>query len=317
MDLSGILIGVGITGVTACAGLAGMRALDRYRVSVAARVRQESESGSRLWRQKPTGPRAAIREASKSALRAQLVPNRDEDRQRHQSRLIRAGIYSPTALSTFFATKLALMLAPPVIGLAIGINRPNHAIPVLMGCIGGVTGMLLPTFWIDRRIRHRQRGLRRALPDMLDLMTVCLEGGLSLQGTLQRVGDELGMAHPSLAGELTIVQREIDLGVPVHGALRRLADRTGCEGIRRLATCMRDAQRQGTDLAGALRIHSDTMRDQREAEAEETAQKASVKILIPTLLFIFPAVFVVIAGPAAIRIHESFNQSHGSQGASP
>jgi tight adherence protein C len=99
----------------------------------------------------------------------------------------------------------------------------------------------------------------------------------------------------------------------VQAALRRLADRTGCEAIKRLTTCVRDAQRQGTDLAGALRVHSDTMRDQRELEGEEAAQKASVKILIPTLLFIFPAVFVVLAGPAAIRIHESFNQSDGMQ----
>jgi tight adherence protein C len=280
-------------------------------------MRQEFDCGSHLWRQKASGPKPQIREASKSALRAQFVPNRDEDRQRHQSRLIQAGIYSPTALSTFFATKLGLMLAPPVIGLVIGASRANCAIPLLLGCIGGVAGMLLPSCWLDRKTRQRQRMLRRALPDVLDLMTVCLEGGLSLQGTLQRVSDELGMAHPTLAGELTIVQREVDLGVPVHDALRRLAERSGCDGIRKLAMCMRDAQRQGTDLVGALQIRSDTMRDQREAEAEEVAQKASVKILIPTLLFIFPAVFVVIAGPAAIRIHESFSQSKDSVVASP
>lgn len=313
MEQSVILIGVGVAGVTACLGLVATRALDRYQASVAARLRQESEGGNRLWLRKAPQPRDASRVASKLPFRAQLLPNRAEDRQRHQSLLIQAGIYSPTALSTFFAAKLALMLVPPVIGFSVGMTRANYALPVLLGCVAGVAGMLLPSLWLDRKIRKRQHTLRRALPDMLDLMTVCLEGGLSLQGTLQRVGDELGMAHPLLAAELAMVQREVDLGVSVHAALQRLADRTGCEGIRRVTTCVRDSQRQGTDLAGALRIHSDTMRDQREVEGEEAAQKASVKILIPTLLFIFPAVFVVLAGPAAIRIHESFNQSNGSQ----
>jgi tight adherence protein C len=202
------------------------------------------------------------------------------------------------------------MVAPPLVALVVAAPAgAPFRLSILVGCIAGVFGMLLPSFWIDRRIRQRHYDLRRAVPDMLDLMTVCLEGGLSLQGTLQRVGDELGVAHPVLAGELAIVQREIELGVPVHAALRRLAVRTGYEGLRRLSTCVRDAQRQGTDLADALRVHSDTLRDQREAEGEEAAQKASVKILIPTLLFIFPAVFVVLGGRAAIRIHQSMSQS--------
>jgi tight adherence protein C len=307
MDQSIFLAGAGIAGLIICAGMAAMAVFDRYRLSVSARLRQDAESGRQS---RPAATRSQLgQEAGKSAVRAKLLPNRDEERQRYQSRLVQAAIYSPTALSTFFATKLALMLVPPLIGMAVGLVRGNYGLPILLGCIGGVVGMLLPSFWLDRRIHQRQRVLRRALPDLLDLMTVCLEGGLSLQGTLKRVGGELGMAHPTLAGELAIVQREIDLGVPVHNAIRRLADRTACDGIRRLATCVRDAQKQGTDLANALRIHSDTMREHREAEGEEIAQKASVKILIPTLLFIFPAVFVVLAGPAAIRIHESFSQS--------
>ena len=318
MDPSIILIGIGVTGLVACVGLGVMKAADRYQTSVAARLRQESEGANRLWLPKESRSHYGGREATKPALRARLVPTRDEERQQHQSRLIQAGIYSPSALSTFFVAKLFAMLLPPCLGLGIGLVRGNYSLPLLVGCIGGVAGMLVPSLWLDHQIRKRQRMLRRALPDMLDLMTVCLEGGLSLQGSLQRVTDELGIAHPSLAGELVIAQREIDLGVPVHTALRRMAERTGSDGIRRLTTCVRDAQRQGSDLAGALRIHSDAMRDQRELEGEEAAQKASVKILIPTLLFIFPAVFVVLAGPAAIKIHQSFSQSSGSQaGGSP
>ncbi len=116
------------------------------------------------------------------------------------------------------------------------------------------------------------------------------------------------LAHPLLAGELSIVQRDIDLGATVDSALRRFGDRSGFDGIRTLSTFVRESQRFGTELADALRLHADMLRSQREQVAEETAQKASVKILLPMLLLILPAVFVVIAGPAAIQIQQAFSK---------
>jgi tight adherence protein C len=137
-------------------------------------------------------------------------------------------------------------------------------------------------------------------------MIVCLEGGLSLQETIRRVSDELRVAHPALASELVSVQRDIELGATVDQALKRFAMRTDYEAVRTLSTFIREAQRFGTNITDALRSHADMLRSQREQTAEESAQKAAVKILLPTLLLIFPATFVVIVGPAVIQIHEAF-----------
>ena len=138
-------------------------------------------------------------------------------------------------------------------------------------------------------------------------MIVCLEGGISLQETIRRVGDELRLVHPALADELSMVQRDIEFGATVDQALKRFALRTDYEGVRTLSTFIRESQRFGTNITEALRTHSDMLRSQREQAAEERAQKASVKILLPTLLLIFPAIFVVMVGPAAIQIHEAFS----------
>ncbi len=315
MVSSTILIGFGISGILASAGYLLISRLDRYTELVDERLRTESR-GRPLPRRRAlkrttlTGEESSKNIFSWSAILSHLAPNRDADRRKHQSRLMQAGIYSPTALSAFFGVKLVLLTIPPLIGVLVttgGVG--DYRLNLLFGCAAGIIGMILPSFWLERKIRQRHAMLRRALPDMLDLTTVCLEGGLSLQGALQRVGDELRMAHPILSDEFLIVQRDINLGASVYIALRRLSDRTGFDGLRQLGTLVRDAQRHGAELADALRVHADTLRSQREAEGEEKAQKASVKILIPTLLFIFPAVFVVLAGPAAIRIHESFSQS--------
>jgi tight adherence protein C len=167
-------------------------------------------------------------------------------------------------------------------------------------------GSILPSLWLDRAIARRQILLRKSLPDFLDLMIVCLEGGLSLQETIRRVSDELRLVHPVLAVELNIVQRDIELGATVDQALKRFAARADYEGVRTLSSFIREAQRFGTNITEALRNHADMLRSQREQIAEEKAQKAAVKILIPTLLLIFPAIFVVAVGPAVIQIQEAF-----------
>ena len=177
---------------------------------------------------------------------------------------------------------------------------------ILWACVMAAVGSILPSLWLDRAITRHQILLRRSLPDFLDLMIVCLEGGLSLQETIRRVSDELQLAHPALAVELSIVQRDIELGATVDQALKRFATRTDYEGVRTLSTFIREAQRFGTNITEALRSHADMLRSQREQAAEEKAQKAAVKILIPTLLLIFPAIFVVAVGPAVIQIQEAF-----------
>jgi tight adherence protein C len=306
-----VYISFGILGVVLCAGYLVLQYADRYRSAVNARLRELAWGGVSQLDGNRDAPASGTknRPAHWRTTLNRLVPTNDGDRRRHQVRMVMAGMYGPTALSTFFGVKLALMLLPPPIGLlASQINLVTPLAGLLYGCIAGLLGMVLPSFWLDYRIRNRHRILRRSLPDMLDVMTVCLEGGLSIQSTIQRVADELQFAHPVLARELRIVQREMELGVSIDSALRHLADRTGYEGIRPLGTFIREAQRHGSDLAEALRIHADMLRSQRESDAEEAAQRASVKILIPTLVLILPAVFVVLAGPAAIRVQEAFSK---------
>jgi tight adherence protein C len=177
---------------------------------------------------------------------------------------------------------------------------------VIVACFLTTLAWLLPGLWLDRSIVKHHLQLRKSLPDLLDLMTVCLEGGMSLQATIRRVAVELQIAHPALSLELATVQRDIELGATVDQALKRFAVRTDYEGVRTLSAFIREAQKFGTNITEALRSHADMLRSQREQSAEENAQKAAVKILLPTLILIFPAIFIVAVGPAIIQIQEAF-----------
>ena len=229
------------------------------------------------------------------------------NRSQLQQRFTKAGIYHPSAVARYVIARLlvALVTAGATIGIGFsGYVRMDMA--MLLACVTGGFGAILPSLWLDREIARYHLSLQKSLPDFLDLMTVCLEGGLSLQETIRRVSDELRIVHPALAGELSIVQRDIEMGATVDQALKRFATRSDYEGVRTLSTFIREAQRFGTNITEALRSHADLLRSQREQAAEENAQKAAVKILLPTLLLIFPAVFVVAVGPALIQIQQAF-----------
>ena len=131
---------------------------------------------------------------------------------------------------------------------------------------------------------------------------------MSIQAAVQRVVDELRLAHPKLTQELSIVLKESSLGATLATALRHMGERTDVEGLRSMATAIHQVHRSGGTICDSLRAQADMLRTQRELRAEELASKAAVKILFPTFLFIFPAIFVVIGGPAAIQIHEKFTQ---------
>jgi tight adherence protein C len=165
--------------------------------------------------------------------------------------------------------------------------------------------MVGPSMWLDRRKKSRQMILRRGLPDALDVIVICVEGGLSLVGALRRVAGDLRTVHPELALELEIVQREVQLGQTAGEALRRFGDRSDMEEIRSLASVIIQSERFGAGLNKALRVHAETLRMRRQQRAEEMAQKAGTKVLFPTLLCIFPAIFVVVLGPAMIQISAS------------
>lgn len=238
---------------------------------------------------------------------ARLLASDGQSRQRIQVRLMHAGIYSPTAIVAFPVARLLFMIVPFLIaGVLIHRGVADQRLGLIWGASGGGLGMILPSFWLDRRKVRRHAILNRSLPDALDLLVTCVEGGLSLESALQRVTEELRTAHPVLAGEMSVVQKQIEFGATPDAALRNFAERTDLESLGSLSTLLEQTRRFGTSLADALRLQAETLRADREQRAEELAQKAAVKILFPTLLFIFPTIFVVLVGPAAIQLHEVF-----------
>jgi tight adherence protein C len=232
-----------------------------------------------------------------------LVPTNDEERTLLKTRLVHAGLYSRQAMHVFLGVKMLVMVSPALIGLAAGTSGLAPLPPAVLGgaCLG-ILGMIGPSFWLDWKKGKRQSTFRRALPDALDVLVICLEGGLSLPGSLKRVAGELRTAHPTLAIELNIVQREIQLGRTAGESLQEMGLRTDLEEVRSLSSVITQAEKFGASLVKSLRVHAETLRQKRQQHAEELAQKAGTKILFPTLLFIFPAIFIVILGPAAFQI---------------
>jgi tight adherence protein C len=238
-----------------------------------------------------------------------FIPSDQEERTKLQTRLIHAGLYSRQAMVVFLGLKVFLMLAPAFIGVAAGLlGLVTVQIGALGGASMGIAGLIGPSFWLDRQQAKRQSNFRRALPDALDVLVICLEGGLSLPGSLKRVAGELRTAHPMLAAELEIVQREVQLGRSTGEALRKMGERSDLEEVRSLAAVIIQAERFGASLVKSLRVHSEALRTKRMHRAEELAQKAGTKVLFPTVLFILPAMFVVILGPAIIHILQIFSR---------
>jgi tight adherence protein C len=237
-----------------------------------------------------------------------LVPTGEEDLSRLRNRLIHAGFYSRNALFVLLGVKMLLILVPLAVGLAAAFAG---LVPLLKGAFYGLLGsgfgMLLPGLWLDSKKKKRQALLRRSLPDALDMVVVCLRGGLSLQGAFQRVTAELALAHPALAAEFTINQREIQLGRSTGEAMRHFADRSDLEEIRGLASVILQAEKLGASAVQALRIHAEALRLKRLQYAEELAHTAGTKMVFPTILCIFPSILIVVIGPAAFQIAELFS----------
>jgi tight adherence protein C len=161
---------------------------------------------------------------------------------------------------------------------------------------------------LGNRISARQSRIRRGLPDVLDLMVICIEAGLSLDQAVSRTAEELSLAQPVVCDELAIVVLEQRAGAPRADAWRHLAERTNVDSVRNLVSVLVQAEKFGTSIAKTLRIHSDTLRTQRRQKVEEQAAKTTVKLVFPLVLFIFPSLFLVTLGPAMITIMESFDK---------
>ncbi len=222
-----------------------------------------------------------------------------------QARLIRAGYRKDFHLKGFYASKLLVPLALAAFVTITGIYEWG-AFFVYVVAIG--LGYLAPDFWLGNRISKRQLNIRLALPEALDFMVICIEAGLSLDQAALRSSDELALGQPELSDELGLVNLEQRAGRPRAEAWRNMAERTDVDAVRALTALIVQVDQFGSSIAKALRVHSDTLRTQRRQVAEEQAAKTAVKLVFPLVLFIFPAIFVVVLGPSMIVLLESFEK---------
>jgi len=217
--------------------------------------------------------------------------------------ITRAGIRDQNAILAIRGVKVLLPIAFVAIVYLSEVYRSN---PILIFIAAAIAGFLLPEIWILWRINGRQHRLQKALPDGLDLLVICVEVGLGLDQAILRVADELQIVHPELSDELHLVNLEMRVGKTRIDALRELARRTGLEDIKALVAMLIQTERFGTSIAQSLRVHSDELRTKRRQRAEEMAAKTTVKMVPPLVFFIFPALMVVILGPAALTIYRQF-----------
>ena len=193
-----------------------------------------------------------------------FIPTDEEERTKLQTRLIHAGLYRRQAMVVFLGVKALLMIAPTFLGVAASLAG---VVTLWQGLIIGgclvIVGLIGPSFWLDRMKRTRQSNFRRALPDALDVLVICLEGGLSLAAGLRRVSTELRTAHPELASELAIVQREVQLGLTSGEALKKMGERSDLEEVRSLASVILQSERLGASLVKSLRVHAESIRLKR------------------------------------------------------
>ena len=218
-------------------------------------------------------------------------------------RLQRAGFRDESAVKIFYGSKVIVPLLFCILVLVSGLGNMGG---FFMYLIAAALGFLAPDFWLGRRIKKRQSKIRRGLPDVLDLLVICIEAGLSLDHATARTAVELKTAQPEVCDELNIVVLEQRAGRPRGDAWKHMAERTDVDCVRNLVTMLIQAEQFGTSIAKTLRIHSDTLRTQRVQAVEEAAAKTTIKLLFPLVFFIFPSLFVVVLGPAMISIMDSF-----------
>lgn len=230
-----------------------------------------------------------------------------------QRRLKAAGIYNSEAEAAFrIAQVAAVVLGALGCGWLSGILPLPTAVRLLFSVAGGLAGFLAPSLWLNQRTARRKQDIGRSLPDLLDLFVSCLDAGVTLEAVLKRVNGENLFAGGALRDEMRRVHSDVEFGAPVDKAILNLAERAESEDIHTLGIVCQQARRHGTQICEGLRSLSDKLREKREQAAEEHAQKAGVRVLAPTLLCLFPVIFVVLAGPAAIQIHENLTETTGS-----
>jgi tight adherence protein C len=228
-----------------------------------------------------------------------MIPRSTEEMSRQEKRLAQAGIRRKDGPLLLYGVKVALATVLFLFFTTISQVRAN---PLILIVLPLLIGAMIPDMVVSRLIKRRKNDLQRALPDALDLAVICVEAGLGLDQSLVRIGQELQRVHPALSEELNLYSLEVNAGKTRSDALRNLGWRTEVDDLKSFAAVLIQTDRFGTSVAQALRVFADTMRTKRRQRAEEHAAMMTIKMIPPLVFFIFPAIFVVILGPAIIAI---------------
>jgi tight adherence protein C len=229
----------------------------------------------------------------------------DQNMKLLRRKLIQAGIFDTRAVGFFFLVRAVLavgLAAATVILMPMFTANTQGSLWPMTGA-AGLLGYLAPSFALDRMISKRRNEYRAGFPDFMDLLVVCADAGLAMEGALERVGRELGPSYPALSANIHMTNLEIRAGRTLTEALEHFGDRLGLEEVRSFATLIQQSSELGSSITDALRVYSDDMRHKRLSLAEEKAYALPTKLSLPMMLCIFPTLFVVILLPVYVRVH--------------
>lgn len=252
------------------------------------------------------GMAAALEKAAPSLSQA-IAPKTEVEKNHLKMRLANAGYNNPNAASLFLTLKVIALGVGVIIGGGVGVSMYGlklNSVTALL--IGAGAGFYIPELILSLMVRGRQEKIFLQLPDALDLLVVCVEAGLGLDAGMRRVSDEMKDGAAEICEEFDRCNMQLQMGKVRRDCLREMGLRTGVDDMRALVTTLINAERFGSSIGPALRVQSDTMRTKRRQMAEERAQKTAVQMLFPLVLFIFPGIFVVLVGPAAVMMMQNF-----------
>jgi tight adherence protein C len=281
---------------------------------MAGRPKSAEERLSRLLDPRAAGPGQAEHAKRQDAFQAKVTaaahklgqslrPSDTEELGKIRVRLLNAGYRQEQAVAVYYGIKLlglllGFVVAFPVCVIHFGMSQTTY---VFTAAVGGLA-FYFPDLVINKQKKKRSESIFLGLPDALDLMVVCVEAGLGLDAAMRRVTNELARSSPVICEEFAISNFQVQMGRPRRDVLRDLGTRTGVDDVRSLAAVIIQAEKFGSSIAAALRVQSEAMRLRRRQLAEERAAMTSVKIMLPLIFFIFPGVFVVLVGPAVMRM---------------
>jgi tight adherence protein C len=253
----------------------------------------------------------SVLEKAAPTLSKALQPTSELEQSKLKVSLANAGFNSPYAVEIYLAIKFASLVTGLVLGSGYGLASWGVTQKgIAAAVVGGGLGFYLPEIVLYILKKSRQEKIFLSLPDALDLLVVCVEAGLGLDAGMRRVSEELSDTASELCTEFALCNFQLQMGRPRREVLHDLGVRSGVDDLKALSAILIQADRFGSSIAQALRVQSDTMRVKRSQLAEERAQKTAVKLIFPLVLFIFPGIFVVLVGPAAISMINNLLKVH-------